>query len=703
MLAERDQLVEVVARRRQDDAEDQIAVAVGEVLDLGKERPRREHRRADQTDHDGELARDAALEPGVDVHDESHERSPEPVQGADETPRLGGRLDLLLGQDARAHGRDERHRDDQRESHRAADRQRDVPKELPRLLLHEQDGQKDRERGQCRGQDGAPDLLRSLDGRAVAPLALLDVPVDVLEHDHGVVDEHADGECESREADDVQGTAHELEQQEGPDDARGDGQRDDQRGPRTAQEQEQDQDRQAAADHDVLVDEAYRRVDVLGLVVDLLEDQAVSGQGARVQLGRSLADAVHDVEDVGARLAQAVHRQNRRAEVADDAVRLLVAELHGRHVADIDGPPVAAGEQDGFDLFGAVELPERPDDVAPLALPEVAGGGVLVARPQGAAHVLDRDPARRQFLGIDDDLQLLFGAAEDVGVRDAGDPLHPRLDDILREPAARVHVDVGREELAHPLVFLRCRQEPSHAQAALVGAAGRLEDRRELGPIRLDLSDLFGRLDERPQDEPRDGLVRRVGRAQDRLIRLFGILAHLLQARVHLQERRTHVDADVELEREPADAIHALAGHLAHPLDALELLLLLLDDLALDLLRARAGPARLDGDRRDLHLRCELHGHANERDGAEERDQEDADRDLDGVLDAGLEESHAFYSSRTRTFWFGRKRSLPRVTTREPALSSPETWMRPSWAMPSSTGTRRTVSVLSSITKTTGV
>ena len=78
-----------------------------------------------------------------------------------------------------------------------------------------------------------------------------------------------------------------------------------------------------------------------------------------------------------------------------------------------------------------------------------------------------------------------------------------------------------------------------------------------------------------------------------------------------------------------------------HALDALELLLLLLDDLALDLHRAGAGPAGLDRDRRLLHLRRQLHRHADERENAEERQQEDADRHLDRVAHQCGDEVHA--------------------------------------------------------------
>ena len=52
-----------------------------------------------------------------------------------------------------------------------------------------------------------------------ARLAQLVVAVDVLQHDDRVVHEHADGERQTGEADDVERAAQQAEQQEGADDA----------------------------------------------------------------------------------------------------------------------------------------------------------------------------------------------------------------------------------------------------------------------------------------------------------------------------------------------------------------------------------------------------------------------------------------------------------------------------------------------------
>ena len=99
--------------------------------------------------------------------------------------------------------------------------------------------------------------------------------------------------------------------------------------------------------------------------------------------------------------------------------------------------------------------------------------------------------------------------------------------------------------------------------------------------------------------------------------------------------------ADGELQRDLAARVHALARHLGHAFDAFELLLLLLDDLLFDFLRAGAGPGGLDRERGDLHVRDELDRHPADGDQAEHHQQDHEDRDLDGVLDEVLDETHA--------------------------------------------------------------
>ena len=73
------------------------------------------------------------------------------------------------------------------------------------------------------------------------------------------------------------------------------------------------------------------------------------------------------------------------------------------------------------------------------------------------------------------------------------------------------------------------------------------------------------------------------------------------------------VDADTEFEGNDPAAVIAVAGHLHQALDTLELFFLVLDDLLLDLLWARAWPGGGDGDDRAIDVGGELDGDAEKR------------------------------------------------------------------------------------------
>ena len=109
-----------------------------------------------------------------------------------------------------------------------------------------------------------------------------------------------------------------------------------------------------------------------------------------------------------------------RAEVLHHTGRFLVAELDLGHVAQVDRcPAVALRNDDVADLLGVTEASQGADHVASLSLPKVARRDVAVLPTQGVANVEDRQAPDGKQLGIDNDLHLVFAAAEDVRVRHA--------------------------------------------------------------------------------------------------------------------------------------------------------------------------------------------------------------------------------------------------------------------------------------------
>ena len=406
------------------------------------------------------------------------------------------------------------------------------------------------------------------------------------------------------------------------------------------QEDHQRHHRQCGPKKNVLGDESDGRVDVVGLIVDLSQVEVLSVQDGLVQPLVHVAQPRHHIENVRPSFAQHAHGNAVGPEPPHDAVRLLEAVAHLGHIGDIDRRTAAHRQQLPLDMFLRAELVQRPHDPAPLPLPEIATRSVAVLAAQNGAHVGDGQLPRGELLGIDDHLQLVLQPADDIGVRDSLDPLERRFDVVFGEPSHPQNIDLRQQRPRFGMLRNHLLQ-PVDGHSDVVSLQHRIEFRRDVGMLLLELPNLLSRRAARGQHEPRDRLVGRVRRADDRLIGVLGIRADLLEAAVHLQQGLVHVRADGEFELDAPHRVEALGRQLRDPLDAFQLLFLLANDLLLDLLRRGPRPARLDRQRRRLDLGRELHRHRKPGDGAEQHQQQHRHRNFDRVLDEGFNERHS--------------------------------------------------------------
>ena len=649
-VAHSQEFIDVVARRRQQDAEHEIAVTFGEVFDLRHQQPGGHCRCGDDRRRGDRRPGRAGEQKPVDAGDHAHEGGAEPREHVAPRGRGAGRLTgprhnrgggagvAALEEQGGGCGHDEPGNGD-REPDGGRDRQGNVAEELAHLPLHEEHRQEHGDVGERACQDRPPHLLGALDGRVLRRLAGAPVDEDVFEHDHRVVDQHAHGEGDAREADHVERAVEGGEGEEGAHHAHRDRHRHDQRGADVSQEEEQRAEREQAAHEDVVFHESDGGVDVVGLVVDERERESL-GLELLVDPARRVAEPLHHVEHVGPRLAGDADGDVAGPEPPDDAVGLLGAEAGLGHVADVDGLAVAARDDHALDLLRRAELTERADHIPPLALPEVAARGVLILVGEGEPEVFDREVAGGEQLRIDDHLELVLAAAHEVGARDAVHPLEPALDVVLGHAADRLDVDGGRGECGEFGVRGGELPDPEHRQVGRAGLEHAIEVSRESRMISLGLLDgsRFG--SGLPEDEPGDGAIVGTRGPDHRAVGVDRPVANLLHPRVHLHERLRHVGADGKLQLHRAGRTCRVARELDEPLDAAELLLERLDQLPLDFLRARAPPLAVDGDRGDLDFRRELHRHRENREHAEERHQDHTHRDLHGARDARLDEVH---------------------------------------------------------------
>src|SRR5580704_10326766 len=93
----------------------------------------------------------------------------------------------------------ERERHQRRDRDRSGHRQSELPEQAAHDAAHEQQRNEHRDQGQADRQYGKGDFARPLERRLERQNAVLDMSVDVLDHNDGIIDYEADGDGECHE------------------------------------------------------------------------------------------------------------------------------------------------------------------------------------------------------------------------------------------------------------------------------------------------------------------------------------------------------------------------------------------------------------------------------------------------------------------------------------------------------------------------
>src|SRR5664280_1914669 len=439
--------------RRLRDAEEDAGV-------LNREEALRDHdvqedRRDERGDRDDERRRlvpeDPVQRAVVEVDD--------PIEGA-----LGSPVEAALlrrgsvVQEARAHHRRERERDDRGDEDRHRQRHRELAEQPPHDVAHEEERNEDGDEGHGQRQDREPDLLGPLQRGRERLLPRLDVPRDVLDHDDRVVHHEAGRDRQRHEREVVQAVtecvhrgerAHEGERNR---DARDD------RGRDAPQEQEDDHDDESDHEHQLELDVLDRRADRRGAV---RQDREVDrGRQAALELREERLDAVDDRDYVRARLPLDVQDHGRRLVHPGCLLHVFGTVDDRRHVGEMNGRAVLVGDDERAVVGALEELVVRADRVrlrgpveAPLRLVDVR---LRESRP----NVLHREAVGGQSRGVhlNTDRRLLAAADRHeaysrklrdlLGEARVGDVLHLRERQRLRREGERENRGVGRVRLA---------------------------------------------------------------------------------------------------------------------------------------------------------------------------------------------------------------------------------------------------------------
>ena len=213
-----------------------------------------------------------------------------------------------------------------------------------------------------------------------ARIPFLTQPIDVLEHDDGCIHDHADGEGDAGQADDIQCPSERGHGDEGADDGNGNGQRYDEGGAPGPQEQHENQGRENAADDNVLLHQRNCGIHIERLIEHILEQQADIVERAGGQVVSHPADLIHHGQNVRTLFAGHVERHRAVVPAIGKRPGFLVAEFDLGHITHLD-PANASVSEIGVRAQHNVEHLVRvgevalcPYGVAALALVHIPAG-----------------------------------------------------------------------------------------------------------------------------------------------------------------------------------------------------------------------------------------------------------------------------------------------------------------------------------------
>jgi hypothetical protein len=217
------------------DAEHNALVLGGRELPLGQQIERRHQEDHDgpQREHDGPVLERSRERPRV--------RFPQAVEAAVD-PTGESTLALAGAQQLRSHHRRERERHDAGHDHGPRERERELAEQRarePALDAHRGVDGRQRDR---HGDDGTDQLARRVDGCVEGRLARLDVTLDVLDHDDGIVHDQPDGQHDGEQRQQVDREAGHHHEEDRADERDGDRHDGDQHRADRAQEEEDDED-----------------------------------------------------------------------------------------------------------------------------------------------------------------------------------------------------------------------------------------------------------------------------------------------------------------------------------------------------------------------------------------------------------------------------------------------------------------------------
>src|SRR5580658_3661928 len=353
------------------------------------------------------------------------------LQPPEHAARRGGGVRLVALQPVLRQRRHQRARQqvggEHREHHRLGHRYEQVAGDARE---HEHRHEYDAD-GEGRDQRRQRDLVRTVEDRLLDLLALLEVHVDVLDGDGGVVHQDADRERQTAESHDVDGLAEPRETDDRGEDRQRNGDGDDDGAAPAAEEQQDHESGERGGNHRLAhhpVDGGAHEDRLIAYQVDV-ETRRQLVANAR----QALLDIADDVERRGAAGLQHTHQHAATPVAAHDIGLRRVTVAHVRHIAHVDDVAVAVDDRQIVELGHGTRVGVDGDEVLAVAdlLRTRRQDGVL--RRQRVGDVVARKPLGAQLDRVEIHLHLALQAAVGVG---HGGALHggkPGTNDVVAE------------------------------------------------------------------------------------------------------------------------------------------------------------------------------------------------------------------------------------------------------------------------------
>ena len=324
-----------------------------------------------------------------------------PAVGGIDPLQQAGLHGLFLFQHPGGHGRHQCQGHDEAGQKRIRHGQGQIGEQLLGDALHEHNGQEHAHRGQGGGGDGPHHLRRTGHRRLNDGGSLRAQPVDILDDHHGVIHQHTHCHRQTRQGDHIDGDAGEVHQHHGEDHTDGDGAEGDEGGPQVLQEQVQDQHRKQSAPAQGGQDGVNDDIDVVPLIHQRHEVQAVVLFLQRVAAGLNVVghlrrgvgrllvegddDAVVAVE-LGVDLIGVIRHHDLRHVGELHRLHALQTQIKEHHVRQLltGGDAVAHGNHVVHTVL--LQIPGRHGEV----LSRQQGGDGLDVQSPGEVRLLQR-------------------------------------------------------------------------------------------------------------------------------------------------------------------------------------------------------------------------------------------------------------------------------------------------------------------------